>query len=138
MEEFHYKVCIEGDLPMDQQATFTVTVGSTPPPPPLTLTPDGGALDQLTVGVAASEVVTVVSGGTSPYNFAISSGAPPDGMTLNTESNVDGSETITLDGTPSTVGDFSFDLDVTDSASTPQQAKVKVTSKKPLAAPKKK
>ena len=122
---------------MDQTAVFTVSVQPAGPGP-LTLTPDGGELPQETVGTAVSDLVTVVSGGVAPYSFAITDGAPPDGCELSSETNADGSETITIDGTPATAGDFSFTLDVTDSSTPPQSAKVKaaVSSKKPVSAKK--
>lgn len=103
-----------------QSATFTVTVkGGTPPPPPppaLTLTPTGGALPDETVGTPVTDLVTVVSGGTPPYDFAVSNGALPDGLSLNATTNTDGSETLSLEGTPTTAGDYAFDITVSDAA----------------------
>ena len=128
-----FKFHIEGELEMNQSATFTVSVASAGPAP-LTLTPDGGSLPPETVGVAVSgDVVTVVSGGVAPYGFAVTGGAVPDGMSLESETNADGTETVTLTGTPTTAGDFSFDLQVTDSAPTP--ATVTVRAVKKVAAP---
>jgi hypothetical protein len=120
---------------MDATAVFTVHVNEAGPTP-LTLTPNGGALPDETVGTESSDLVTVVSGGTAPYSFSISDGAPPDGMELNSETNADGTENITIDGTPTTGGDDSFTLDVSDSSTPPQTAQVKasVSTKKPVAA----
>ena len=120
---------------MDQTAVFTVSVQEAGPGP-LTLTPDGGALPEETVGTAVSDLVTVVSGGVTPYTFSITDGATPDGTELSSETNADGTENITIDGTPTTAGDFSFTLDVADSSTPPQTVKVKaaVSSKKPVAA----
>jgi len=103
-----------------QSASFTVTVQpGTPPPPPLTLTPNGGNLPDETVGVAdQGDVVCVVSGGTAPYSFSISAGSKPPGMDLVSTQNPDGSETITIEGTPTQSGAYSFVLTVTDSAGT--------------------
>jgi hypothetical protein len=131
---FHFKFCAEGALEMDQTAVFTVSVQEEQQG--LTLTPDGGALPQETVGTPVSDLVTVVSGGEPPYTFSITDGATPDGVELNSETNADGTETITLDGTPTTAGDFSFTLDVEDSSTPPQKASVKaaVKSKKPVSA----
>jgi hypothetical protein len=58
-------------------------------------------------GVAYSETITA-QGGTSPYTFAVTSGALPTGTTLNTTSGV-------ISGTPSATGTFSFTITVTDS-----------------------
>lgn len=117
---------------MQQVATFTVIVSAASKP--LTLTPDGGALPGEVTGVADSgDVVTTVSGGTAPYTFAVTAGAVPDGMQLFSTDNADGSETITIEGTPTTAGSFSFDLTVTDAAgasATVSAAKKAVTTKK--------
>lgn len=47
------------------------------------------------------------TGGTSPYSYAVSSGALPAGLTLTAGGN--------LIGTPTVSGDFTFTIDVTDS-----------------------
>jgi len=47
-------------------------------------------------------------GGTSPYTFAVTSGALPTGTTLNPTSGV-------ISGTPSAASTFSFTITVTDS-----------------------
>ena len=115
-------VCIEvTDLPGDQMSqvtgTFTIHVNpSGPPPNPLTLTPPGGKLPDETQGTATSDAVATVSGGQQPYSFALSSGALPDGVALAQSNNPDGSVLVSLSGTPTTPGDFSFDLQVTDAA----------------------
>jgi hypothetical protein len=58
------------------------------------------------IGVAYSSQVTA-SGGTSPYSYAITSGALPDGITLDPTSG-------TLTGTPTVHGSFSFTVTATD------------------------
>lgn len=50
------------------------------------------------------------SGGVAPYTFAITAGALPTGLSLNTSTGV-------VSGTPSSVDTFSFTIEVTDSAS---------------------
>jgi len=60
-----------------------------------------------TTGAAYSEMINA-QGGTSPYTFAVTSGALPTGTTLNTSSGV-------ISGTPSATSTFSFTITVTDS-----------------------
>jgi hypothetical protein len=62
-----------------------------------------------TPSVAYSETITA-QGGTSPYAFAVTSGALPTGTTLNPTSGV-------ISGTPSATGTFNFTITVTDSLS---------------------
>jgi hypothetical protein len=57
--------------------------------------------------VAYSETITA-QGGTSPFTFAVASGALPTGTTLNSTSGI-------ISGTPSATGTFSFTITVTDS-----------------------
>jgi hypothetical protein len=114
------------------QVTGTFTINIAPavtPPNPLTLTPPSGALPDGQVGVALTEEVTVVSGGTPPYTFQVSAGAVPDGLSLSSVENADGTETVNLEGTPTTASTpgtpDSFDLQVTDSLGVVATAKVK-------------
>lgn len=118
---------------MQQTAVFTVSVKAVATG--LTLTPNGGALPDETVGAASKDTVTVISGGKLPYTFSVSAGSTPAGMELFSESNADGSETVTLEGTPTTAGDSSFDLTVTDADGATATATV---SKKAIATAKKK
>jgi hypothetical protein len=57
--------------------------------------------------VAYSETINA-QGGTSPYTFAVTSGALPTGTTLNPSSGV-------ISGTPTAASTFSFTITVTDS-----------------------
>lgn len=57
--------------------------------------------------VAYSETINA-QGGTSPYTFAVTSGALPTGTTLNSSSGV-------ISGTPSAASAFTFTITVTDS-----------------------
>lgn len=96
---------------------FTVTVAPATNPNPLTLTPLGGNLPPEQVGVAdPGDIVGTVSGGTAPYTFSVSAGSLPPGMNLVSTDNGDGTETITIEGTPTLSGAFSFTLTVTDAA----------------------
>jgi hypothetical protein len=130
-KKFHFK--IEGELVADQTATFTVSVKAAQTG--LTLTPDGAVLPDEVVGVASNDEVTTISGGTPPYTFSVSAGATPDGMQLFSEDNADGSETLTIEGTPTTEEDSSFDITVTDSAVPPASVTRKATVSAKKAAP---
>jgi len=67
------------------------------------------ALPAGTVGVPYSQSLTA-AGGTFPYNWSITSGAPPAGLIL------DGSSGL-ISGTPAVAGNFSFTVRVADQAS---------------------
>jgi hypothetical protein len=78
-----------------------ITVAAAPTPPSITTTSlPNGRVNQSYSGTIAA------SGGTSPYTFAISSGALPAGLTLNPNGGIS--------GTPTTAGDFDFTARVTD------------------------
>jgi hypothetical protein len=133
--KFHFNLCIQGDIMANETINFSLSVN--PAAKPLTLVDANGnelhdgdnvALQDQTVGVESSQTVVVVSGGTPPYSFAVASGAVPDGDALNSTENADGSETVTLDGTPTTTGPATFALTVSDSAGTT----AKVTAKKTI------
>lgn len=81
-------------------ATFTITVSGA-----LTMTLSGPTSS--TVGTAYSARL-VVSGGTAPYTFEITTGSLPDGVTLNAATGL-------LSGTSTTAGVFGFTARVTDS-----------------------
>jgi large repetitive protein len=131
-----FKICIEGELDAMTQVngSFTVTVApGTPPPPVLTMTPPGGNLPGETQGTAdgpPGDVVCTVSGGQGPYQFAVTAGSLPPGMQLFSTTNADGSETITIAGTPTQSGAFSFTLTVTDAAANTASLKATVSPKK--------
>jgi large repetitive protein len=136
MEEFKFNFSVKGKVMAGETINFTVSVKAGAAP--LTIKDAAGnvlkdgdtvPLPAETVGVAdPGSVLLNVSGGTSPYNFAVSSGAVPAGMTLNSTIGADGSETVTLSGTPTVAGDDAFALNVTDSAVPP--AAVTTTVKK--------
>ncbi|MXV17052.1 YDG domain-containing protein [Hufsiella ginkgonis] len=62
------------------------------------------------VNSAYSQTISV-SGGTSPYQYAVTSGTLPDGLTLNTTSGL-------LSGTPTTANTYNFTITATDATST--------------------
>ncbi|MGN7963461.1 putative Ig domain-containing protein [Brucella sp. 22210] len=74
----------------------------------------------MTVGEAYSQANTA-TGGTAPYNFAISGGALPNGLSIN-------SATGLVSGTPTLAGPFSYTVQVTDrTAPTPSTASYTTT-----------
>jgi hypothetical protein len=70
------------------------------------------ALPEGTVGTPYSSIIAA-TGGTQPYSWSISTGSLPSGLTL---SGTSGS----ISGTPTSAGQFSFTVKVTDSSSPPQ------------------
>jgi hypothetical protein len=71
--------------------------------PTVTLSPS--TLPAPVVGVFYSQTITA-SGGTAPYSFAVTSGAPPTGLALAADG--------TLTGTPTTAGSYTFTVTATD------------------------
>lgn len=63
------------------------------------------------VGTPYSQMVSAV-GGTAPYTFAVSSGALPNGLTLNSTTGV-------ISGTPTAAGSFNFIITATDANGCP-------------------
>ena len=61
----------------------------------------------------AYSATLAASGGTQPYTWSVSAGSLPAGLTLNSSTGV-------ISGTPTTVGDYSFTIQVSDS-SNPQK-----------------
>jgi streptogramin lyase len=99
-----------------ENATLIVTVKVSVPK--LTLT----GCDFSTQALAGSAYMNsncVPQGGERPYNFSISAGALPNGLTLNPANGV-------VSGTPTTVGTYNFTIQVQDSgdANTPPQTAI--------------
>lgn len=69
---------------------------------PATTLPGGAS------GQAYSATINQATGGVAPYTYAVSAGALPDGIRLDSATGV-------LSGTPTVVGDYAFTLTVTDS-----------------------
>jgi len=67
----------------------------------------GPPLPGATLAQAYSASVGTAGGGTAPYTYVVSSGSVPPGLLLATNG--------TLSGTPTTLGDFTFDVTATDS-----------------------
>jgi hypothetical protein len=96
-------------------ASVSISQTSPPPPtpPPVTTTPPltitTTALPNATLGISYSAALTA-SGGTTPYDWTITSGALPAGLNLSSNG--------AITGTPSVPGNFTFAVRVTD-ATTP-------------------
>ncbi|MBC3411723.1 autotransporter domain-containing protein [Pseudomonas sp. SWRI51] len=86
-------------------ATVTVTVSA----PTLVLAPASASLPDASLNTAYTQAFTV-SGGATPYTFAVTSGALPPGLSLNAASGM-------LSGTPTTAATSSFTITATDSNS---------------------
>ncbi|WNH47040.1 putative Ig domain-containing protein [Xanthomonas hawaiiensis] len=99
-----------GSSPISGSRAYTLTVASPTVTLPATTLPNG------TAGQAYSASINQASGGIAPYTYAVTAGALPAGVTVN-------SATGALSGTPTVTGNFSFTLVATDSTSgTPGQA----------------
>ncbi|MEP9357665.1 Ig-like domain-containing protein [Sphingomonas sp. KR3-1] len=90
----------------DVVRSFTVT--------PATLVVTPAAPSATIVGTGYSQA-NPASGGTSPYTYALASGAVPAGTSLNMLNG-------TVSGTPNTAGAFSYAIQATDSQGTPVTA----------------
>lgn len=92
-----------------------ITKPSAPAPLQITTTSPLASGQQ---GVAYSATLTA-TGGTAPYTWSVSAGAPPSGMTL--------SSAGTLSGTPAASGPVSFTVKVTDGAAQTATAPLQMT-----------
>jgi hypothetical protein len=121
-----FKLILEGELTMaDPQINFTITVN--PVASALTVLDGNGnvltdgstvALKADTVGTPdPGQVLFTVKSGVAPYNYVLASGSLPPGLQPSAVTNQDGSETVSLTGTPTAQGASAFSLIVTDSAS---------------------
>ncbi|HUO34634.1 MAG TPA: putative Ig domain-containing protein [Candidatus Acidoferrum sp.] len=63
------------------------------------------------VGTAYSQTI-MVTGGVAPYTWTVASGSLPNGLALSNANTA----TVTIGGTPTTIGTFNFTIKVTDSA----------------------
>jgi len=82
-------------------ATASITVTA----PTLAITPASGALPDGTVSTAYSQSIAAANG-TAPYSYAVTAGALPAGLTLNSGGQ--------LSGTPTANGTFNFTITATD------------------------
>ncbi len=89
--------------PFTGSQAYTVTIA-----PPTIVLP-ATALAGGTLGTPYSAAITPASGGTAPYAYAVTVGALPGGLNLNTA-------TGAITGTPSALGTFNFSITATDSS----------------------
>jgi len=110
---FGFTVQVVDSSTPKQSSTMALTISvAASGPPPLTIATSslpGGATNASYTSTASA------SGGTQPYVWSIAAGALPAGLTLNSANG-------TVSGTPTLAGQFSFDLQVTDSSTPPQVA----------------
>lgn len=83
-------------------ATVAITVSG----PTLAISPAGGTLQAGTSNTAYSQAI-MASGGAAPYNYAVSTGTLPTGLTLN-------ASTGAITGTPTAAGNYNFAIAATD------------------------
>jgi len=88
-----------------QRVSAPIYGGGSPSAPPV---PVGAVLAGGLTGVAYSETITA-QGGTSPWTYAVTSGALPAGLSL--------ASSGVISGTPTATGTATFTVTVTDAAS---------------------
>ena len=99
---FNFRITVTDSAANTAFRDYTVTIA-----PGAVLTVNPATLPDGTTGTAYSQTITA-TGGTGSYTFAVSSGALPTGLSLNTS-------TGEISGTPTASGAFTFTLYVEDS-----------------------
>lgn len=99
---YTFTVMVTDSTAEPQTATQELTLRVVAP-----LVSPGGALPDGVQGISYSAAL-VVSGGTEPYNWSVTKGALPPGLSLDPVSG-------TITGTPATPGEYSFTVRTTDS-----------------------
>lgn len=88
---------------------YSIMMAGAPGCPVITVNP--ATLPPGVIGTPYSQTVSA-TGGTAPFTFAVSSGALPNGLTLNATTGI-------ISGTPTTAGQFSFTISATDANGCP-------------------
>ena len=104
----NYTVTITVNDSSGQTASSQSSTSITTPPIPLQII-TASPLPQATVGVGYGATI-FANGGTAPYNFSFT-GTPPPGLAF-----TGGASNAAISGTPTTAGQYSFTVTVTDSA----------------------
>jgi hypothetical protein len=100
-------------MPLTAAVIFTGTPTSTVPNLSMNCSAQGGLNINLNVAFSLSCTPT---GGLGPYQYSISSGSLPPGLTTSGNSGT----SLYISGAPNTAGEFKFTVQVTDSATSPQ------------------
>lgn len=112
---FNFSVQVTDSINNSQTGNFSIIIAAAP-----ALTVTTTSLPTGTAGVAYPTAQLAASGGIPPYNsWAVISGTPPSGLTVN----YDG----TVTGTPSASGTVNFTVQVTDSVGSNASGNVSVT-----------
>jgi hypothetical protein len=103
---FTFTVQVTDATTATKAATFTLTVNAV-----LTITT--ATVPDASTGSSYQQVLTA-TGGTTPYTWSVTAGSLPPGLSLATNG--------TISGTPTTVGSYSFTVQVADAASATRTA----------------
>ncbi|MBB3455021.1 hypothetical protein FHT86_003320 [Rhizobium sp. BK313] len=98
---FNFTITATDSLSFTGSKAYSLVIGS----PSITIAP--ATLPAATVAAAYSQTITS-SGGTSPYSYAVTAGALPNGLTLSAGG--------VLSGTPTVSGTFNVTITATDSS----------------------
>lgn len=131
---FHFDLHFQGEIMANETINFSLTVNPSTGGALNVVDKDGNpladgasvTLQPQTVGVAdPGQVLFTVSGGAPPYTFNLASGQIPAGDQLTSAQNADGSETVSIEGTPTTPGPATFAVMVADAAGKSQSVAAK-------------
>jgi hypothetical protein len=110
---------VQNTQTMQESPAAQVTITDPNAPPPSALTLSIATLPQGIVGASYTGTFTV-TGGTSPYTWSVASGQLPPGLSVAATTGI-------ISGTPTSAGNYSFSIKVTDSGSSVQSATTTVS-----------
>lgn len=102
---FTFTIQVQDSATPPQLAQFTDTISVTPPP----LSLSSGSFPNLIPQGVPLDIFLAANGGTPPYNFSLTQGSLPVGLSFNRA-------TGEVSGTPSQLGAYSFQVTVSDSS----------------------